>query len=55
MTKLEVRQFEFLKNLCYNYYIKEKEIFIMKEIEKLISETVEIQKHLKVIANYKGF
>ena len=26
-----------------------------KEIEKLISETVEIQKHLKVIANYKGF
>ena len=26
-----------------------------KEIEKLISETVEIQKHLKVVANYKGF
>lgn len=26
-----------------------------KEIENLISETVEIQKHLKVIANYKGF
>ena len=26
-----------------------------KEIEKLISETVEIQKHLKVIANFKGF
>lgn len=26
-----------------------------KEIENLISETVEVQKHLKVIANYKGF
>ena len=26
-----------------------------KEIENLISETVEIQKHLKVVANYKGF
>lgn len=25
------------------------------EIEKLISETVEIHKHLKVVANYKGF
>lgn len=27
----------------------------LEEIENLISETVEIQKHLKVIANYKGF
>ena len=26
-----------------------------KEIENLISETVEIQKHLNVVANYKGF
>ena len=26
-----------------------------KDIENLISETVEVQKHLKVIANYKGF
>ena len=26
-----------------------------KEIENLISETVEVQKHLKVVANYKGF
>ena len=25
------------------------------EIENLISETVEVQKHLKVVANYKGF
>ena len=26
-----------------------------KEIEELISDTVEVQKHLKVLANYKGF
>ena len=26
-----------------------------KEIENLISETVEVQNHLKVVANYKGF
>lgn len=26
-----------------------------KEIEQLISDTVEVQKHLKVLANYKGF
>ena len=47
MTKLEAQQFEFLKNLCYNYYIKEKEIFIMKEIEKLIESGMSVDEILK--------
>lgn len=44
------------RTVCQNTIDEAPQVYKdAKEIENLISETVEIQKHLKVIANYKGF
>lgn len=44
------------RTVCQNTIDEAPQVYKdSKEIENLISETVEIQKHLKVIANYKGF
>lgn len=44
------------RTVCQNTIDEAPQVYKnAEEIEKLISETVEIQKHLKVIANYKGF
>ena len=44
------------RTVCQNTIDEAPQVYKdAKEIEKLISETVEVQKHLKVIANYKGF
>ena len=44
------------RTVCQNTIDEAPQVYKdSKEIEKLISETVEVQKHLKVIANYKGF
>lgn len=44
------------RTVCQNTIDEAPQVYKdAKEIENLISETVEVQKHLKVIANYKGF
>ena len=44
------------RTVCQNTIDEAPQVYKdAKEIENLISETVEIQKHLKVVANYKGF
>lgn len=44
------------RTVCQNTIDEAPQVYKnAKEIEKLISETVEVQKHLKVVANYKGF
>ena len=44
------------RTVCQNTIDEAPQVYKdSKEIENLISETVEVQKHLKVIANYKGF
>ena len=44
------------RTVCQNTIDEAPQVYKdSKEIENLISETVEIQKHLKVVANYKGF
>lgn len=44
------------RTVCQNTIDEAPQVYKnAKEIERLISETVEIQKHLKVIANFKGF
>lgn len=44
------------RTVCQNTIDEAPQVYKdAKEIENLISETVQIQKHLKVIANYKGF
>lgn len=44
------------RTICQNTIDEAPQVYKdSKEIENLISETVEVQKHLKVIANYKGF
>lgn len=44
------------RTVCQNTIDEAPQVYKdAKEIENLISETVEVQKHLKVVANYKGF
>lgn len=44
------------RTVCQNTIDEAPQVYKnSKEIENLISETVEVQKHLKVVANYKGF
>lgn len=44
------------RTVCQNTIDEAPQVYKdAKEIESLISETVEVQKHLKVIANFKGF
>jgi RNA-splicing ligase RtcB len=44
------------RTVCQNTIDEAPQVYKnAKEIENLISETVQVQKHLKVIANYKGF
>ena len=44
------------RTVCQNTIDEAPQVYKdSKEIENLISETVEIQKHLNVVANYKGF
>lgn len=44
------------RTVCQNTIDEAPQVYKdSKEIENLISDTVEVQKHLKVIANYKGF
>lgn len=55
----QLNEFEVIRKLCITKHIEIDEAPQVyknaKEIENLISETVQVQKHLKVIANYKGF
>lgn len=44
------------RTVCQNTIDEAPQVYKdSKEIENLISKTVEVQKHLKVVANYKGF
>jgi RNA-splicing ligase RtcB len=44
------------RTVCQNTIDEAPQVYKnAKEIEELISDTVEVQKHLKVLANYKGY